>query len=627
MKFSKLQAFAPSAPRYLAGLALIAASFIASPRTSAQTNATWSATPGSAAWGWSVGGNWVGGVVPRESGDTAIFGLSNITNLTASSSIYVSSLTFNADAPAYTFNFGNDADVTIDGAGIVNFSGYAPEFVINRNPYHASPTGLTLAGAAKAGNAILRVNEWGAMRFQDTASLDQGTLTIAAYGSASFSGQTSFGTGAVTVEGQASVNLGNEATADSASVENHGSIYFNDDATAGNATILNYGSAIFHDDSSAGWATITSSGGMTFNTQSSAGQANITQTAGTIRFYDTSSAANSMLTVKGGVLTFFDNAVGGFSSIVAETGGAVEFRNNSDAQYALVTVRSGSAVRYFDSTSASASNVTVEAGGQFDMTGLDASELRVASISGAGEFIIGTTGTGDPRALYVGGYGADTEVSGVIVNGSGGRGGQLVKVGGGTLTLSGSQANTFYGGLTVERGTVVLAKSPGVISAGRGPIVIASQGTLRFAADNQLVADTWFTLAGGLLQTNGYSASIGSLELTANSTLDFGSFLVPSTISFEDSSEIDWTPGTTLTVLNYQVGFSNLRFGSNGSGLTVDQLGQIYFSGYGTGLARIDLDGYVSPVSAIPEPSTYAALAGAAVLGFAIVRRRRQATA
>ncbi|MBI5423334.1 MAG: PEP-CTERM sorting domain-containing protein [Opitutae bacterium] len=48
------------------------------------------------------------------------------------------------------------------------------------------------------------------------------------------------------------------------------------------------------------------------------------------------------------------------------------------------------------------------------------------------------------------------------------------------------------------------------------------------------------------------------------------------------------------------------------------------------GAAQIDANGYVTPmgVSAVPEPSTYAAIFGAMALGaVAVIRQRRRAVA
>lgn len=65
-----------------------------------------------------------------------------------------------------------------------------------------------------------------------------------------------------------------------------------------------------------------------------------------------------------------------------------------------------------------------------------------------------------------------------------------------------------------------------------------------------------------------------------------------------------------------------LQFGSAASALSAQQLGLLRFADYGNAAGQISALGVVTPISAIPEPSTYAALAGLAVLGCTWRRRR-----
>ncbi|MFM1852475.1 MAG: hypothetical protein RIS54_2159, partial [Verrucomicrobiota bacterium] len=66
--------------------------------------------------------------------------------------------------------------------------------------------------------------------------------------------------------------------------------------------------------------------------------------------------------------------------------------------------------------------------------------------------------------LDAGGVG-NTTYNGVISNGD------MVKTDSGTVTLGGSSANTFTGGLTVNDGTVNLNKTAGVNAVGAGSTV------------------------------------------------------------------------------------------------------------------------------------------------------------
>ena len=79
---------------------------------------------------------------------------------------------------------------------------------------------------------------------------------------------------------------------------------------------------------------------------------------------------------------------------------------------------------------------------------LTSTGTTAGSFEGAGRFNLGS------KTLTVGGNDLSTTVSGVIADGgiSGGTGGALVKIGTGTLTLSGT--NTYTGGTTINGGTL-----------------------------------------------------------------------------------------------------------------------------------------------------------------------------
>src|SRR5262245_34271416 len=84
------------------------------------------------------------------------------------------------------------------------------------------------------------------------------------------------------------------------------------------------------------------------------------------------------------------------------------------------------------------------AGGTVDISGLSSGQsgITAGSIEGAGTYQLGS------KALTVGLKNRSTEVSGMIA----GAGGSLIKVGKGTLTLTG--LNTYSGGTTINAGTL-----------------------------------------------------------------------------------------------------------------------------------------------------------------------------
>ena len=97
--------------------------------------------------------------------------------------------------------------------------------------------------------------------------------------------------------------------------------------------------------------------------------------------------------------------------------------------------------------------------------------------------------------------------------------------------------------------------------------------------------------------TAGLSQQLGTLKLTGTDTsiprvLDLGGG--PGTLAFADSSSENWG-AFTLTINNYALGTSKLRFGTNAGGLTKPQLARLQFADYSNLPGRIDANGFVTP--------------------------------
>ena len=97
--------------------------------------------------------------------------------------------------------------------------------------------------------------------------------------------------------------------------------------------------------------------------------------------------------------------------------------------------------------------------------------------------------------------------------------GGLTKLGAGTLTFSGSSANTYTGDTQVNAGTLILAKGPGggdnnFGSAMGGNLIVNSGGTARYGADSQVRDDKSITVnTGGTLDLNGFAESLTNLSV------------------------------------------------------------------------------------------------------------------
>jgi len=173
---------------------------------------------------------------------------------------------------------------------------------------------------------------------------------------------------------------------------------------------------------------------------------------------------------------------------------------------------------------------------------------------------------------------------------------------GGSITFSG--ANTYTGTTTIT--------GPG--GTGTGTTVVR----LKLGAANTIASSSSVVLAGGILDPGAVNqvmtaTTLGLLTSTAPSTIDF--VAGASEVDFANSSSLTWTG--KLNLLNWDPSVDKLRFGTDNTGLTSDQLAAIEFNGGGFGTASLDSNGFVT---AAPEPATFFVLAVGAPL---LLARRR----
>jgi len=175
------------------------------------------------------------------------------------------------------------------------------------------------------------------------------------------------------------------------------------------------------------------------------------------------------------------------------------------------------------------------------------------SLSTAGTFNLNIGGTTAASA-----EGQDLTLSGIISNSSGTLG--LTKIGTSNVTLSG--ANTYTGTTTV------------------------TSGELRLNPAANTTPATQFVLNGGILSTTGITTSrtitsSSTLKLDNTSTITLGANA--HTLTFAASNAVSWSAGT-LTITGWTGAYNGtsgtagkIFVGSNASGLTSGQLGQIQF--------------------------------------------------
>ena len=137
----------------------------------------------------------------------------------------------------------------------------------------------------------------------------------------------------------------------------------------------------------------------------------------------------------------------------------------------------------------------------------------------------------------------------------------IEKTGAGTVRLG--AANSYTGSVSIVEGAVLL-------------------GT-----NGAFNADINLTLAGGTLDAGTSTNAVGSLSIISNSTI---AVAAGAAVAFTASSTQDW--GHNRLTITGASGSRTLRFGTDGNGLTPDQVKQIRWDG---SRVKLDANGYLAP--------------------------------
>jgi len=205
----------------------------------------------------------------------------------------------------------------------------------------------------------------------------------------------------------------------------------------------------------------------------------------------------------------------------------------------------------------------------------------------------------------------DLAIGAVIANGS------LTKAGAGLLELTG--ANTYTGTTMIDAGTLLLGAAN--VIADTSAVVVASGAVLQSTFTETLVSlngDGTLELGGGTLTLLGNS-TFGTLHVTGNSVLNFSgtlavtNFIVDAGVQFTVSNDFyaaNWWTNASMTTLVSKDTMGTAPYNQ----VTITEYADI--TPAGTVWSSHD-----NHVTAVPEPSTYGALALGGVLGAVAWRR------
>jgi len=387
---------------------------------------------------------------------------------------------------------------------------------------------LTLNGEVSGGGTLQKTGQGtlvlgAANAYTGGTSVAAGSLQALATGA--------LGSGPVSVAGNASLIFGSKADASGLTItaaargplltDNAGFVQFRDSSSAGNAHL------VMNQDASA-------------------------------EFRDNASAGNAVIENRGGLTNIWFSATAGNARITNFSGGQVNLLDDASAGQATFVNESGGLIDIFDRASADQATVVNNAGGRLRIRSLTAAGISIGSLSGAGDVILGA------KALTTGGLNASTEVSGVIS----GAGGSLVKVGAGTLTLSG--ANTYTGGTALRQGRLNLGHSQAL---GTGTLSMDDDTTLGFSVDGLTIANA--------IQLTGSTDPVidtGAFDATLSGAISGGGFITKEGVgTLTLSGANDYTGATHVAQGTLKAGtantFSAVSAHSVASGATLDLAG------------------------------------------------------
>ena len=568
-------------------------------------SATWNLNPTSG--DWLTAANWTPAVVPNGAADTATFSSSTLTAIFFSrvrSTTRVDSIVFDASASAFSITADPMRILKIVGTGVVNEGSSQEEFMTLAD---ASGLGtISFEGNATAGTMALYTSNGTTASATAGGSIEFHDFAIA--GNATF--VTNPGTASLADGGQ--VAFFNNSSADHGTFTNNpgmpvgtfgsfgGFTLFFDTARAGEGTFINNGGT--GGDGSTRFVANASADHATFINNPATGPAN----GGEALFSDTSSADNATCTNNG-------SAVSGAWGGRAFFNGGATAANGSFINQGAVGVTSfhaGARTEFFDLASAATSTLTANGGtdggvgaiinfagdsdggtarailvdnGSLQISTHNSPGMTIGSVEGNGIVLLGGL------QLSIGNNSLSTTFSGVIQDGGeqGGTGGSILKLGPGTLTLTG--ASTYTGGTIVSEGSFVVGNETGS-ATGTGAVQVEG-GTL--GGGGIITGDV--TVGTGTGSGAVLSPSIGTRRrttlrvygsLTFKADATYGSRLhaesgkadkviVPS-VTIEDGAEFFFiggggttiAPGTVFTLINNTGAgpiagtFSNLADGS-----------------------------------------------------------------
>lgn len=598
--------------------------------TQAQTVRTWSATPADGDWNDTA--NWSGGAVPVN-GDRVTFGASTVTTLNndisgltlvtpAAGATTDTALYFAAGASAYTLT-GNAMSLKGDVAAGAN--------TVIRNVSTSKQTfnlDLELATVNSGNGQTVEMTTAGDLEFNGAITVS--SLSTLAVNMASSTSRT------VTFNGAIALSNGNgKGLSIGGNLSNQGGVYtFNNTITSAKTSTSTLSVSINSGTTNINAATIFTSvsGARTLNlmTASSASVPSATLNINHAGAFEEFTEIN--------ILQSATNATNGGTGPASLLVGANGWATSAEIKIGT-NANAGASVIIGGKSGLGTTGVATFSG---NVTALDSNTDRARTV---------TFTTPEGRVNFTGVI--STAAAGASVL-------SVNKTGAGIVAVSG--ANTYTGGTAVGAGTFLLNNVSGSATGSVGVLTVASGARLAGFGSTASAATidagarvTAGDIASGSTAptidtvTQGNNTLTFSQSLTINGAYDWYLGAASESVGFTQldvsggSLTLGGTSSFALTTANFVNGLNpdsaDSFWNSNRSWVIADVSGSTSIAGsFGTvdlgtwanGSFSLDFAGGTGndlvlnwTAAAIPEPSTYAALAGMVMLGGAALRRRR----
>ena len=379
-------------------------------------------------------------------------------------------------------------------------------------------------GITKTGSGSLRLSGSGANTYDGTTTVEEGLLELnKAAGTEAIAGALTIGDGTGAIDSAIVRLLGANQVNDSSAVtiEDDGLLDLNGNSDAIDSLTVIGG------DVTTGAGTLTLGGDVTANasTNNATISGNLSLGSATRNFSIAAGAAGLELGIS--AVISGDAGVG-----ITKTGGGSLRLSGANTYSGLTTISTFLDIANPSALGSTSSGTILTGSGVLFLNGVTiagesltnasvSSQLQSGGTAGwSGNVVLNST-------LQIRVNSGTNDLSSAI-SGAGG----LVKILPGTLILSGTNDNTYAGTTTVNEGTLLLNKSPGVMAIPSALVIGNGAGgvnadVVRLLANSQIPDSSPITIASsGLLATDGFTEVVGAVSGTGNLQLDGSTFSV-----------------------------------------------------------------------------------------------------